>query len=110
MLPMFDDPPKLVAWRLSGNHSSIFQSHLPGYCSIPGDIPQTRAITQLGDSGLAGVTSNKLIHFCALQITSSTSYQSSLIEDCPTTHSTSTDQQYHPYIFPAKDTQLVHTL
>ena len=33
-------------------------------------------------------------------MTSSTSYQSSLIEDCPLTHSTSTDQRYHPYIFP----------
>ena len=42
------------------------QNHLPDYYSIPGNNPQARVMIQLGNSGLAGVTNNKLIHFRAL--------------------------------------------
>ena len=57
---------RLAAWKLSGDTTTTleFLKMLPNYSqSIPGGEGQLGLITAAGDSGLAGVVANKLIHF-----------------------------------------------
>ena len=59
---------KMAAWLISGKQCKIqaFQSQLPNLSSVPGVQAQEAITTHTGNSSLAGVVKNKLIHFAVL--------------------------------------------
>ena len=59
---------KLVAGKVSGNENKQqeFQNKLPSSWLQDGDEELRQLTTAAGDSGIAGVTQNKLIHFTPL--------------------------------------------
>ena len=70
MPPLFENPPQLVVWKLSGNlaKQTSFQSRLRDCSSPHGESLQARATTQHGGNGLAGVTKGKFLQFLVLPI------------------------------------------
>ena len=68
MPPLFENPPQLVVWRVSGipAKQTDFRSHLPDCSSLHGENRQARVMTLHGENGLAGVINGKLIPFLAL--------------------------------------------
>ena len=68
MPPLFENPPQLVAWKISGNPAKqiSFQSHLQDCSSHHGENLPARAMTPHGGNGLAGVTTAKFLPFHVL--------------------------------------------
>lgn len=61
--PVSSQTLKLVAWKVSGDKTSSRSFELPNSWLQVGDKELRQLKTAAGDSGIAGVNQNKLIHF-----------------------------------------------